>query len=88
MGLWESLFGGPKKRKSSKKKATRKVAKKSAGKGLKHFVIFDKNDDRVVERVSAKTETQAWKSWAKGRSNDETDGIRIMTAARWAKEQA
>ncbi len=80
--MFDWLFGTSPKRRKKANKAKKKTSKKKSP-SLKRFVIFDKDTEKVLATVSGKTETQAWKSWSAGK---DTDGVRIMTKARWDKE--
>lgn len=94
MSIWNDLFGGSSKRRRSKKRRVKKVSKKRTKKVSKktgkEFVIFDKYSDKVFARIHAKTEVQAFNKWAHdtvGKSGIDHDSARIMTAARWDREQ-
>ena len=85
MGILDFLFPSTKRRKrASKKKAAKKATSKTA-KGLKHFAVFDGDTDKLYSFISGKTETQAFKEWAKAHPK-EAETARIISKKRWETE--
>lgn len=87
MSFWNWLTGKKTSRKRSKKRAQSKTLRKKSVKGLKHFVIFDKYENKKLSDVTAKTENQALNKFFDSYSGEQ-DGVRIMSKRRWESEQS